>query len=261
MTDVDEAASREVNREGFWYSPREPKLPMPVETEGFEDQGIYVRLLHLLQTYIKGHYDESRADYDRRYKEWFDNDLPIEQRPSFDYYDVQPGNQGAYIMYRGSSHCRICGSINGSAEFMYSNWCWPSGYMHYIEYHGVEPSQGFKAMLNQAALDMANPSVHYAIEICEQPSTDKQIKGVRLLHSEGPQEVILLSIDLNIKRAPVTAIGSTTINGKDVPIVYLDTNDGDDGDDTGVVLLAYPGHSVFAAQSRKYAVNVCLIKQ
>lgn len=49
--------------------------------------------------------------------------------------------------YRGSSHCRICGIHNGSAENYWSGWTWPSGYRHYIEHHNVRPSLAFQEMI------------------------------------------------------------------------------------------------------------------
>lgn len=45
--------------------------------------------------------------------------------------------------YRGSSRCRICGSLNGSTERTDGRYLWPEGYAHYISEHGVKPPQGF----------------------------------------------------------------------------------------------------------------------
>lgn len=45
--------------------------------------------------------------------------------------------------YRGWSNCRICGCMNGSAEYHTDKWLWPSGYQHYINDHNVRPSPEF----------------------------------------------------------------------------------------------------------------------
>lgn len=51
--------------------------------------------------------------------------------------------------YRGFSTCRVCGTSNGSREFVHSGWTWPSGFRHYVEEHGVRPSLAFEEMINQ----------------------------------------------------------------------------------------------------------------
>lgn len=45
--------------------------------------------------------------------------------------------------YRGWSSCRICDKSNGSVEFTYNGFRWPSGFMHYIKEHNVSPSKQF----------------------------------------------------------------------------------------------------------------------
>ena len=45
--------------------------------------------------------------------------------------------------YRGISLCRICEQTNGNAEYSLDDWCWPSGYMHYIQEHDVQPDEEF----------------------------------------------------------------------------------------------------------------------
>lgn len=47
------------------------------------------------------------------------------------------------IQFKGFSFCRICECINGTQEFEYKGWNWPSGYLHYIVDHGVKPSDEF----------------------------------------------------------------------------------------------------------------------
>ena len=45
--------------------------------------------------------------------------------------------------YMGSSICRLCKKVNGSEEYVYTGWFWPSGYLHYVEVHNVGPSRKF----------------------------------------------------------------------------------------------------------------------
>jgi len=51
------------------------------------------------------------------------------------------------VAYRGFSCCRICGRINGSEEFTFKGFTWPSGYKHYIEDHNVYPDPDWLAMV------------------------------------------------------------------------------------------------------------------
>ncbi len=51
------------------------------------------------------------------------------------------------IAYKGWSTCRICGCGNGTTEFNYKGWVWPSGLRHYIEKHNVRVSPEFKDFL------------------------------------------------------------------------------------------------------------------
>ncbi len=44
------------------------------------------------------------------------------------------------IRYRGSSTCRCCGQLNGSEEYSYGLYRWPSGLMHYVTAHNVRPN-------------------------------------------------------------------------------------------------------------------------
>jgi hypothetical protein len=37
----------------------------------------------------------------------------------------------------GFSVCRVCGSVNGSAEFTDGTYVWPEGLVHYVEEHRV----------------------------------------------------------------------------------------------------------------------------
>lgn len=49
--------------------------------------------------------------------------------------------------YSGHSNCRFCSIRNGSGEFDYKNFLWPSGYSHYIEEHDVFPDLDFYNMI------------------------------------------------------------------------------------------------------------------
>ncbi len=49
--------------------------------------------------------------------------------------------------FKGSSKCRVCGQRNGSVEFTYKGWTWPSGFKHYIEDHWVRPSKDFISLV------------------------------------------------------------------------------------------------------------------
>ncbi len=50
--------------------------------------------------------------------------------------------------FKGSSSCRLCGRANGSAEFRLGGWRWPSGFAHYIEDHGVVPTEAFRSFVD-----------------------------------------------------------------------------------------------------------------
>ena len=49
--------------------------------------------------------------------------------------------------YRGWSNCRCCGKMNGSTEYEFGEWRWPSGFMHYLTEHNVHPTPEFVAMI------------------------------------------------------------------------------------------------------------------
>lgn len=50
---------------------------------------------------------------------------------------------------KGSSRCRLCDKSNGSGEFSRGEWDWPDGLMHYVEDHGVKPSDAFIEFINK----------------------------------------------------------------------------------------------------------------
>lgn len=47
-------------------------------------------------------------------------------------------NRGkTHAAWMGSSHCRICGCMNGSTCLTDGTFVWPEGYAHYIDKHDV----------------------------------------------------------------------------------------------------------------------------
>jgi len=51
--------------------------------------------------------------------------------------------------YYGCSMCRICGINNGNSEYIFNNFVWPEGYIHYIRDHNIEIDDEFKEFLNK----------------------------------------------------------------------------------------------------------------
>lgn len=43
----------------------------------------------------------------------------------------------------GFSYCRICNIENGSREYIWNRYIWPSGYKHYIKKHNIEINDDF----------------------------------------------------------------------------------------------------------------------
>ena len=96
------------NREGFWHSGSIlSKLPTPIPRGPWQGQQEFLKALRKL---------ESR-------------------------------NSVKMDAFKGMSHCRICKCINGSKQYSYKKWIWPSGYKHYIEEHNVRPSLAFMEMV------------------------------------------------------------------------------------------------------------------
>lgn len=58
------------------------------------------------------------------------------------WYVQRPERQ---TYYKGWSNCRVCGRMNGSADYHRDGYTWPEGYAHYITAHGVRPPQQFIA--------------------------------------------------------------------------------------------------------------------
>ena len=114
-------SAKEIKKEGFWKSNEEPNLPMP---KSISDpsllrnwkfvKGVFVEMLSRIEKAIK----EKEID-------------------------------GAFIVYRGYSKCRLCGILNGSYEFEADGWKWPEGYIHYLLIHNVKPSSEFMQFIRR----------------------------------------------------------------------------------------------------------------
>ena len=99
-----------MNREGYWTTGEDSDLPSPVAREWAGRERFLARLTEI-ETTIN---------------------------------EVHPDQIGRF---RGFSHCRICEKRNGSTDFTYGSWNWPSGYRHYIQEHGVRPSLAFEEFI------------------------------------------------------------------------------------------------------------------
>jgi hypothetical protein len=56
---------------------------------------------------------------------------------------IRKRRHGTLTAYRGFSMCRLCAVPNGSEEYAWGGYRWPSGLMHYIEAHNVRPPAAF----------------------------------------------------------------------------------------------------------------------
>jgi hypothetical protein len=63
------------------------------------------------------------------------------------------------VSYRGFSHCRVCGSRNGSQSFRLDVWEWPQGFRHYVGDHEVRPSPEFELFVREWAQRSARLTV------------------------------------------------------------------------------------------------------
>jgi len=102
-----------IKKVGFWRSTQEPKLPRP-KIEFISNRKEFEKALEILENYL-------------------------DNKSSFTGY------------YKGWSNCRICGERNGSDEFKYKGWIWPSGFYHYIEDHLIgAPTAFIKFIIKEA---------------------------------------------------------------------------------------------------------------
>lgn len=44
------------------------------------------------------------------------------------------------VLHKGYARCRLCGEINGNAEYTDGEFVWPVGYAHYIVDHNIMPA-------------------------------------------------------------------------------------------------------------------------
>ena len=99
---------------GFWNSPSEPELPV-VRASIYDNTEIVASLLNLQMICEKGK-----------------NDAASHER------------------YRGFSICRCCGHANGSGEYRMETfekvYVWPSGLIHYLEEHNIEPPEELREL-------------------------------------------------------------------------------------------------------------------
>lgn len=80
--------------------------------------------------------------------------MPIENSATIDqsHYINKIKNlekHAACNVYRGPSICRICGISNGCREYTSHHFCWPSGYLHYLEDHNVAIDPDFQLLLDK----------------------------------------------------------------------------------------------------------------
>jgi hypothetical protein len=78
--------------------------------------------------------------------------VPIENSAIIDqsYYITkikQLEKRASIREYYGSSICRICHCENGCEEYTLGNYCWPSGYVHYLEKHNVAIDPDFQLFI------------------------------------------------------------------------------------------------------------------
>ncbi|MET0980263.1 MAG: hypothetical protein ABWX90_03345 [Candidatus Saccharimonadales bacterium] len=104
-----------INYIGFWRSHSEPELPTPVAS--IYDNSVVIARLRDLQAQC----EKWQSDYANEQK------------------------------YRGISICRICNHGTGCSEYFIKQgdkfYCWPSGLIHYLEVHSIEPPQALREML------------------------------------------------------------------------------------------------------------------
>jgi hypothetical protein len=104
-------------REGFWYCGKGSLLPKPHERKkAWKGKRIFLKALSTIESKIL-----SKEIGECKY-------------------------------YKGWSDCRICDKRNGEDEFYYKNWCWPSGYYHYVDKHNIRPSLAFQEFVLRRVL-------------------------------------------------------------------------------------------------------------
>jgi hypothetical protein len=99
---------------GFWKSGSEPEseseLPSPIISDNIYGD-----------------------DFIKKCNEW--------SNVSVSLYDPR------VVHYMGYSNCRICGELNGTKEFTYGGFTFPSGIFHYVTEHNIEIDEEFVQMI------------------------------------------------------------------------------------------------------------------
>lgn len=72
---------------------------------------------------------------------------PWDGQEAFLFALARAEHKAKRIGYMGYSTCRICRRDNGSHECYLDEWCWPSGFRHYVEAHNVKPSVEFVSFI------------------------------------------------------------------------------------------------------------------
>lgn len=99
---------------GFWNSPSEPELPV-VHASIYDNTEIAASLRNLQMICENG-----------------------------------KNVAASYELYRGLSLCRCCKKVNGCGEYRMETfekvYVWPSGLMHYLEEHNIEPPEELREL-------------------------------------------------------------------------------------------------------------------
>lgn len=69
------------------------------------------------------------------------------ERAAISWREPHSASDATVMCARGHSPCRLCGCMNGYAEYTYRGFIWPSGYAHYLRDHRVAIDPEFKNML------------------------------------------------------------------------------------------------------------------
>lgn len=83
------------------------------------------------------------SKYEPQYPKPVENKKPWQGHLAFIKRLEEIQHKANIFRFKGFSTCRICKNSNGSDEYQYKNWRWPSGYMHYIKEHNIIPSDEF----------------------------------------------------------------------------------------------------------------------
>lgn len=113
-----------VQKVGFWRSKETPSLPRPkLYGKWWPGRKRFIRQLKQLEAYIDTLFitDEGHVEH-----------------------------------YKGWSDCRICGTKNGSSEYIFKNHRWPSGYRHYVIKHSIKPPKSFRRFVAIHARKLKN---------------------------------------------------------------------------------------------------------